>query len=58
MQSDDQRLTRSKYFIQKRLKERSKTEGIEDPYLAMLKNNNKIRITNLEYYDVEDDEDY
>jgi hypothetical protein len=50
-QPDNQRLSRSKYFIQKRLEEKSKTEGIEDPYLAILKNNNKIKITNVDYND-------
>ncbi len=51
VQPDDQRLSRSKYFIQKRLEEKSKAEGIEDPYLAILKRNNQIKITNVEYLD-------
>jgi hypothetical protein len=51
VQSDDQRLSRSKYFIQKRIQEKAKTEGIEDPYLAILKRNNMIKITNVEYND-------
>jgi hypothetical protein len=57
VQPDDQRLSRSKYFIQKRLEEKSKAEGIEDPYLAILKRNNQIKITNVEYFSPEDYED-
>jgi len=49
-QPDNQRLSRSKYFIQKRIEEKNKIE-IQDPYLAMLKNNNKIKITSVDYYD-------
>jgi hypothetical protein len=47
-QPDNQRLSRSKYFINKRIEEKNKVE-IQDPYLAMLKNNNKIKITNVDY---------
>ena len=50
-QPDDQRLSRSRYFIQKRIQEKSKAEGIEDPYLAILKRNNMIKITNVDYND-------
>jgi hypothetical protein len=50
-QPDNQRLSRSKYFIQKRAEEKSKSEGIEDPYLKILKQNNKIKITNVDYND-------
>ena len=57
VQPDDQRLSRSKYFIQKRLEEKNKTEGIEDPYLAVLKRNNQITITNVEYNDPTEYED-
>lgn len=56
-QPEDQRLSRSKYFIQKRLQEKSKTEGIEDPTLAILMRNNMIKITNVEYYSVDEEEE-
>ena len=49
-QSDDQRLSRSQYFIQKNLSKRNEVEN-NDPYLAMLKQNNKITITNIDYAD-------
>jgi len=52
-QPENQRLSRSKYFIQKRLEEKSKIE-IDDPYLAILRKNNKILITNIDYNDPTD----
>lgn len=50
LQADSQRLSRSQYFIQKNVQERNKLE-IQDPYLAILKKNNKITITNIDYSD-------
>jgi hypothetical protein len=57
-QPDNQRLSRSKYFINKRIEEKNKIE-IQDPYLAILKQNNKIRITNVDYSEpIEEQEEY
>jgi hypothetical protein len=56
-QPDNQRLSRSKYFINKRIEEKNKIE-IQDPYLAMLKQNNKIRITNVDYSEPIEGEEY
>jgi hypothetical protein len=47
-QPDSQRLSRSQYFIQKQLQKKTEVEN-NDPYLAMLKKNNKITITNIDY---------
>lgn len=49
-QPENQRLSRSQYFIHKNLKKKSEIED-QDPYLAILKKNNKITITNVDYYD-------
>lgn len=55
-QPDSQRLSRSKYFIQKNIQKKNEIE-IDDPYLTILKNNNKIRITNIDYTSPEEYED-
>ena len=52
-QSDNERLSRSQQFIKKRQEERNQLE-VNDPYMVMLKNKSEIRITNTEYYSVED----
>lgn len=59
VQSDQDRLSRSKYFINKRLQEKNEIEN-QDPYLAILKKNNKITITNIEYFSptAEEGDDY
>jgi hypothetical protein len=49
-QSDRDRLSRSQYFIQKNMMKRSEIED-DDPYLKILKQNNKIRITSIDYND-------
>lgn len=53
VQSQKDKLPRSEYAIQKNLAERNKEEA-NDPYLNMLKQNSHIKITNIEYYSVED----
>lgn len=53
-QPDSQRLSRSQYFIQKNLQKKNEIEN-EDPYLAILKRNNKIKITNIDYNDPNDE---
>jgi hypothetical protein len=53
-QADKERLTRSQYFIQKTLSKKSEIED-QDPYLAILKKNNKITITNIDYNDPTED---
>ena len=55
-QSSVERLSRSNYFINKQLQEKNKEE-MNDPYLRQLKLNNSIKITNIEYYSM-DDMDY
>jgi hypothetical protein len=49
-QPENQRVSRSKYFINKNIQKKNEIEN-EDPYLAILKRNNKITITNVEYYE-------
>lgn len=53
-QPDSQRVSRSQYFIQQRAQKKNEIEN-EDPYLAILKRNNKIRITNIDYNDPNDE---
>ena len=53
-QPDSERLPRSTYFINKRMQEKNKIEN-EDPYLAILKQRNDITITNVEFFDAEED---
>jgi hypothetical protein len=43
-------VSRSNYFINKNLQKKSEVEDA-DPYLKILKSNNKIRITNIDYND-------
>ena len=58
VQPDDQRLSRSQYFIKKNVQKKSEYED-NDPYLAILKKNNKITITNIEYFSpTAEEEDY
>ena len=57
IQSDDESLPRSERYIRKRLADKNKEED-HDPYLQKLKQNNQIRITNIEYFNVEDDDYY
>jgi hypothetical protein len=47
-QPDNQRLSRSQYFIQKNMQKKNEIEN-QDPHLAILKKNNKITITNVDY---------
>jgi hypothetical protein len=54
-QANKERLSRAEYFIQKTIAEKNKTE-IEDPYLAILKKNNKITITNVDYFNPAEEE--
>ena len=54
IQPDSQRLSRSQYFIQQRAQKKNEVEN-EDPYLAILKKNNKIIITNIDYNDPNDE---
>jgi len=49
-QPEDQRLSRSQFFIQQNIKKKNEIE-IDDPYLAILKKNNRILITNIDYND-------
>ena len=56
IQADEQRLSRSKYFIQKNMQKKAEVED-NDPYLAILKKNNKITITNIDYFSPVDEED-
>ena len=51
LQSTDQNLPRSELYFKRRQMERNK---VEDPYLRQLLQNNQIRITSTEYYDVDD----
>lgn len=53
-QPDKDRISRSTYFIKKNMSKRSETED-NDPYLKILKMNNKIKLTNVEYYDPTED---
>lgn len=54
-QADNQRLSRSQYFINKNIQKRNEIEN-EDPHLALFKrNNNKITITSIEYNDPTED---
>jgi hypothetical protein len=55
-QPDSQRLSRSKYFIQQRMQKKNEIDDNDDPYLKMLKQNNKIRITNVDYNDPTEEE--
>jgi predicted RNA-binding Zn-ribbon protein involved in translation (DUF1610 family) len=55
IQSNDESLPRSERYIRKRLADKNKEED-HDPYLQMLKQNNQIRITNVEYYSWDDDD--
>ena len=55
VQAQKETLPRSEQFVRKRLVEKNKEED-NDPYLQMLKQNNQIRITNVEYYSHEDSE--
>jgi hypothetical protein len=48
-QPENQRLSRSNYFINKNIQKRNEIIVDDDPYLMMLKQNNKIKITNVEY---------
>lgn len=57
IQSKDESLPRSQRFIKKRLEEKNAIED-HDPYLAMLKQKNEIRITNVEYYYSYEDSDH
>jgi hypothetical protein len=57
MQNVKDRLSRSEYFILKNLQDKaaeSNGEG-KDPQLKFLRQNNKIRITNVDYYSYDDD---
>ena|SRR5215211_4726444 len=49
-QSDSERLPRSTYFINKNIEKKNEIE-VDDPYLAILKRRNDLRITNVEYYE-------
>jgi hypothetical protein len=56
MQNVKDRLSRSEYFILKNLQEKAQSNGEKDPQLRFLRQNNKIRITNVDYYSYDDDE--
>ena len=53
-QSDNDRLTRSQYFYKKNIEQKNKQVENEDPYLAMLRKNNQITLTSVEYNDASD----
>ena len=53
IQSENQKLSRSEYFIQKNMNKRNEEES-NDPHLKFLKQRNDIRITNVEIYSYED----
>ena len=55
MQSEDQRLPRSEYFIKQRLAEKNKAEDA-DPYLKILRSRNDLHITSTEYYSFSEDD--
>jgi hypothetical protein len=57
IQPDSQRLSRSQYFIQKNMQKKNEIEGNNDPYLNMLKQNNRIKITSIDYYDSSTEEE-
>lgn len=57
IQPDNQLLGRSEYFIQQNLKKKSEIQD-QDPYLAILKKNNKIRITSVDYNDLSPSPNY
>src|SRR5687768_4831997 len=50
LQATKDGMSRSQYFIAKNLAKRNENAGEEhDPHLRLLKQNNKIRITNIDY---------
>jgi predicted RNA-binding Zn-ribbon protein involved in translation (DUF1610 family) len=55
MQNVKDRLSRSEYFILKNLQDKAHTNGENDPQLKFLKQNNKIRITSVDYYSRDDE---
>lgn len=55
-QSDDQRLSRRQYFINKNIQKKNLIEQ-DDPHLKMLQQRNDITITNVEIYSVDEYED-
>jgi len=57
-QPEDQRLSRSQFFIQQNIIKKKNETEIDDPYLEILKKNNKIRITNVDYSSPAEEEDY
>lgn len=56
MQSEDQKLPRSKLYFKRKMEEKNELED-QDPYLTVLKNRGDLHLTNVEYFAYSDDDD-
>ena len=53
-QSENDRLSRSQYFYKKNIEQKNKQVEDEDPFMKILRQNNQITITNVDYVDPND----